>query len=120
MEAKSVIHCHCGQCRRLSGGAFSTWLSLAKEALHIKGVKSLLVFEVSSNVSRHFCKTCGTHVYSADRRYPEILGVPAGIVDGPFPRPKAHYFVAHQAAWHTLCDELPQFGGESGFEPLST
>ena len=119
-DARGIVHCHCGQCRRLSGNAFTTWVSLQKRAVHVAGAENIAVFNVTSNVARHFCKVCGSHAYTTDNRYPEILGVAAGSVEGSLPAmPKAHYFVSHKAAWHTISDTLPQFGGKSGFEPTA-
>jgi hypothetical protein len=114
---QSVVHCHCGQCRRLSGSAFTTWVSLAKSQVQIIGVENLAMFKATSNVTRHFCKNCGSHVCTADGRLPNVLGVPAGIIKSALPLPKAHYFVSHKAVWQEINDALPQFGGESGFEP---
>ncbi|CAM3917728.1 GFA family protein [Roseateles saccharophilus] len=115
----SVVHCHCGQCRRLSGAAFTTWVSFPRAALATGSHEALSAFRATPNVRRHFCRICGCHVFSEDARLPTILGVPAGALgDGsPELRPSAHYFVDHRAAWHALGDELPRFGGESGVEP---
>jgi hypothetical protein len=116
---KSVIHCHCGQCRRLSGSAFTTWVSFPKLSMELAGQESVTVFGATLYVLRHFCKYCGSHVYTLDARAPEIVGVPAGAIEGELPAPSAHYFVHHKAAWHTKSDSLREFGGESGFEPTA-
>lgn len=121
VRPKGVIHCHCNQCRRQSGAAFTTWVSLRREATAIDGEDLLLSHEVTANGSRHFCKRCGSHLFTIDRRYPQVLGVPAGMVEEPAALvPSGHYFVSHKAPWHQISDDLPQFGGESGFEPLSS
>jgi hypothetical protein len=115
---RSVVQCHCGQCRRLSGAAFTTWVSFAKEVLSLSGQASLSAFQATENVTRHFCKVCGSHVYTSDARFSNVVGVPAGAIEGELQtQPSAHYFVSHKAAWHTIDDALPQFGGESGVEP---
>ena len=91
-----------------------------KQAVQLSGTESLVAFNATSNVMRHFCSVCGSHVFTADRRYPKVLGVPAGIIESHLAsEPKAHYFVSHKAAWHTISDGLPQFGGESGVEPTA-
>ena len=116
----SVVNCHCGQCRRLSGAAFTTWASFNKTALPTTGEEPLSSFEVTANVTRHFCRVCGSHVFTADRRLPAILGVPAGALEGePVAAPSAHYFVDDRAPWHSISDDLPRFGGESGTEPIA-
>ena len=117
---KSVVHCHCAQCRRLSGAAFTTWASLPKPAVSLFGSEQLVTFNATVHVTRHFCKVCGSHVFTTDKRYPQVLGVPAGVIEGQLSTaPEAHYFVNHKAAWHTILDGLPQFGGESGREPTA-
>ena len=118
--AKNVIHCHCGQCRRLSGAAFTTWVSVGRQDVQVDGAENLTAFMATVNVTRRFCKACGSHIYTTDERYPEILGIPAGIVDGEaLPQPKAHYFASHRAAWFSIADALPQYGGDSGYEPIA-
>jgi hypothetical protein len=115
---RSVINCHCGQCRRLSGAAFTSWVSFPKESILVTGNESLSSFQVTANVTRHFCGVCGSHVFTSDIRLPKILGVPAGLLEGaPLTPPSAHYFVGHKASWHAICDGQPQFGGESGVQP---
>jgi hypothetical protein len=93
---------------------------LPQHAVHVAGAESVVAFSVTLNVTRNFCKVCGSHVFTVDKRYPKMLGVPAGIVEGQVQfEPRAHYFVSHKAAWHTISDGLPQFGGESGVEPTA-
>jgi len=117
---QSVIHCHCNQCRQLSGAAFTTWVSVPKEGHTLKGQELLALYSVSANATRHFCQRCGTHLFTADSRYPEVIGVPAGVLRGDVAlQPSAHYFVSHRAAWQHINDGLPQFGGESGYESLN-
>ena len=114
----SVVNCHCGQCRRLSGAAFTTWASFPRTAITTTGDEPLSSFHVTPNVTRHFCRVCGSHVFTADARLPKILGVPAGALEGgPIGSPSAHYFVDHKASWQAICDGQPQFGGESGMTP---
>lgn len=114
----SIVNCHCGQCRRLSGSAFTSWVSFPKASITVTGNEPLTLFPVTTNVTRHFCRVCGSHVFTSDTRLPKILGVPAGVVEGAqLSPPRAHYFVGHKAAWHAICDGQPQFDGEPGVQP---
>lgn len=75
-------------------------------------------YTASESTVRHFCRHCGTHLYTSDERMPEIIGIPAGIIsDDAQLQVSAHYFADHQAKWHFIYDDLPCFGGESGYEP---
>lgn len=96
----SVIHCHCQLCRRLSGSAFTTWASVEKASLQLQGAAALSSYPASKSTVRHFCRHCGTHLYTSDQRMPEIVGIPAGIITaGVKLQASAHYFVEYQAQW---------------------
>ncbi len=116
----SALHCHCSQCRRLSGAAFSTWLNLPKAGFRIDaGVDDLTVFAVSENTIRHFCRHCGAHVYSTDTREPDIVGLPLGIVTGDvLPQPDMHYYFDSGVAWCDVALSANKAGGATGLEPL--
>lgn len=117
--AKGVINCHCGQCRALGGSAYTTWVSVGRDDTTVAGAEHLQAFEPTANGRRHFCRHCGAHVFTEDRRMPGILGAPAGLFGTTLRAgPSAHYFVDDRAAWHAIDDALPRFGGPTGFEPL--
>ncbi|MBK6714483.1 MAG: GFA family protein [Burkholderiales bacterium] len=114
-----TINCHCGQCRRLSGAAFTTWLTVERTAASIEGIELLSSFRPTENVQRWFCSTCGSHVYSEDGRLPRYYGFPAGIFDeAQIPEPSAQYFVSDKAAWYQLSAGTACFGGPSGMDRI--
>ncbi|WP_080666989.1 GFA family protein [Variovorax paradoxus] len=116
---RRTIHCHCGQCRSQSGATFTTWVSFSDPPQPRTGAQALGVFAPTANTMRHFCKICGSHLYTTDARDPGIVGVPFGaIVESTGLVPTGHYFVDDKAPWHVISDGLPQFGGRSGFEPI--
>ena len=120
LPLRPPIHCHCGQCRRLSGAAWTTWVSAPLPAVSIQGQDALRSFAATPNVLRHFCGRCGTHVFTADARMPNVLGIPAGILPTEcLPKAKGHYFVSDKAAWATLPEGEPCFGDPTGMESLS-
>jgi hypothetical protein len=71
-----VEACHCGTCRRWSGGPLL--------AIHcgtnvkIEGESNIQVFNSSAWAERGFCKTCGTHIFYRLKRSNEYI-VPAGL-----------------------------------------
>lgn len=54
--------CHCGQCRRWSGG---TWMTVEcePESLAIEDAGRVGVYASSDHAERGFCGTCGTTLY---------------------------------------------------------
>jgi hypothetical protein len=122
LPIKGIINCHCNMCRLLTGAAFTTWVSVPKSQFrYLQGESHLACYTVSEYSGKKFCPTCGTAVSYTDNRYQDIIGIPAGVVQDQLEQvPSAHYFVSDKASWIQLCDRLPQFGGDSGFKPVST
>jgi hypothetical protein len=115
---RSMVHCHCGLCRRLSGSAFTTWVTFKRSGMTAGSEGEMRSYSASSHTVRNFCPVCGTHVFTADARDVSIVGVPAGVLGANFScAATAHYFVDDGASWHAIDDALPRFGGASGFEP---
>ena len=118
---RSSINCHCGQCRRLSGAAFTTWVTVRREHVQISDHDMVSSFQVTPNVLRSFCTRCGTHVYTEDSRMPNALGLPAGLFpDHELHQPKADYFASDKATWYAIHPDSTCFGGPTGKEPLPT
>lgn len=116
----SALHCHCSQCRQLSGAAFTTWLNLPRAAFQLEaGADNLTAFAVTANATRHFCRQCGSHVYSNDGRDESIVGLPLGIVSGDgLPTPEVHYFFDSGVPWCDVSAAARKAGGPTGYEPL--
>jgi hypothetical protein len=109
---RSAIHCHCTQCRRLSGAAFTTWVSARLDAVvdldRVEASHLVQRFEATPNVTRVRCTVCGTHVYTLDRRMPQVVGIPAGVLpDGEVPAVKGHWYSDDAAPWCRLDETLP-------------
>lgn len=113
------INCHCGQCRRLSGAAFTTWITVARELTEIGGAELVSEYAPTPNLRRSFCRRCGAHVFTADARLPAALGVPAGVFEGQtIEPPNRDFFVGDKAAWYSIPPGSRCFGGATGTEPI--
>lgn len=115
-----ALHCHCSQCRRLSGAAFTTWLNVRRTAFRVEsGAEVMNAFAVTTNATRHFCTRCGSHVYSTDIREPAIVGLPLGAVTGEdLPAPQTHYYFDSGVPWCDVAASARKAGGITGREPL--
>ena len=113
------VNCHCSQCRRLNGSAFTTGFSIKRDDVIISSEDALSAYHPTELLKRHYCKFCGSPVWTLDQRQPPIAGLHAGTFEGQeLPIPKADYFVSHKAGWYDIPVGSTCFGGETGFEPL--
>ena len=94
-------NCHCGECRRLSGAAFTTWITAPREQVVIGNAEGLTLFAPTANLQRAFCSRCGSHVFTADARLPKVYGFPAGLFEGEaIEAPGEDYFLEDKACWY--------------------
>ena len=112
----SIIHCHCSLCRKNSGTAFATNGFINKAEFEIlSGQDDLSVFEFKPGVKRHFCRHCGSPVYSSNAQKPDLLRIRLGLLDSDIDeRPISHNFIDSKANWHDLDAALPRY---PEFEP---
>lgn len=105
-----MYYCHCGTCRKATGSAFATNILVAAEHFELlSGNDHLDSFESSPNKHRHFCRGCGSPLYSRAQATSHILSVRCGTLDGdPGLRPAVHAYVSDKAPWDEIGDDLPQ------------
>lgn len=115
-KISNIIHCHCSLCRKNSGTAFATNGFINTVDFNIvSGEQSLTRFSFKSGRNRHFCKKCGSPVYSSNEQDPTRLRIRLGILDSDIiERPISHNFVSSKANWEDLDANLPKF---DAFEP---
>ncbi|QEI08758.1 GFA family protein [Pigmentiphaga aceris] len=108
-----ALYCHCTMCQKAQGSAFRARAGVAVKDFHLLEGEALLTFYASSpGTYRVFCKVCGSPVLSRFDDYPDVYGLPLGLLDDdPELRPQMHVHTASKAAWHTIADDLPQFPG---------
>ena len=115
-KVSDIIHCHCSLCRKNSGTAFATNGFIDTSSLSItKGTENLSSFSFKPGRNRHFCKTCGSPVYSSNADDPSRLRLRLGILDSDITeRPISHNFVSSKANWEEIDADLPKY---DRFEP---
>lgn len=118
-DEHNSINCHCNMCRENHGSAFTTWISVAAGKVSIPSESSIQEYPISENSSTFFCAKCGTKVYAKDKRYSDVIAFLAGTVfDVTLKKPSGDYFYSDKAPWYTAENDIPKFGGLSGFEKL--
>lgn len=103
--------CHCSQCRRAHGSAFSASAPVQKVRFgFISGEELVTEYESRPGKYRAFCSRCGSQLYSRVDAIPGILRLRVGALDGPVGQTAAqHVFVGSKSDWFEITDELPQY-----------
>ena len=97
--------CHCGQCRRQSGGIWSS-AHVPKADLRIKG--PVKWFESSDFAHRGFCPDCGSFLFWAAHDE-DTISFALGAVEPPTGlKLEKHIFVADKGDYYDIADGLPQ------------
>lgn len=92
--------CHCRNCQRQTGTAFSVLVAVPREALALTGELSAYrdTADSGADVDRRFCGGCGSPIYSALPASPDVIFLKAGTLDDPkVLDPKVHVWC--DSAW---------------------
>ncbi len=102
---QSASMCHCGQCRRQSGGIWSS--------AHVKDTDLTITGEVSwfaasEKAKRGFCAKCGSFLFwkAPDE---DTISFALGAVSNPTGVTlQKHIFVADKGDYYQIADDVPQ------------
>jgi hypothetical protein len=88
-----VIRCHCANCRKESGSAFTVYAWWPVEAFEMSG-------EISSYDGRGFCPRCGSRVVDTTHTDSHIEIRIGSLDDAPFElRPEHEVWVKRRESW---------------------
>ena len=95
--------CHCAQCRKQSGGVWSS-AYVARGDLHITG--DVRWFAASDLAKRGSCPRCGSFLFWAANAE-DTISFALGAVDGPTGlHLEKHIFVAEKGDYYDISDSL--------------
>ncbi|PJI93064.1 hypothetical protein BC777_1932 [Yoonia maricola] len=80
-QVRSVVACHCTQCRKASGHYVAA-TQVRLECLEIQGNDHLKWYHSSATAKRAFCKICGSQLFWAELESADI-SIMAGSLDNP-------------------------------------
>lgn len=79
-----AANCHCGQCKKMLGGAFNTVVMVKEEDLSVtSGAATISRYPVSEQTDKHFCSRCGSPLYNLSRKFPGKAMIALGALDDP-------------------------------------
>jgi hypothetical protein len=113
-------HCHCESCRRAHGAGVVTFAGFPSECFRLTaGAERVGRYRQENGTTRSFCSTCGSTFLCEGPRWPGESHVAVGtLLDSLDGLPAGHAYADRSPDWCPITDDLPQYGGESGVEPL--
>ena len=100
--------CHCGSCRRASGGTNVAWAVFALESFEWRSGEPAS-YSSSPGIEWLFCAGCGSLVGYRRASRPDHMDITTASLDDPgrFP-PRVEIWVGQKIAWETLDPDLPK------------
>ena len=105
-----ATHCHCSMCRKAHGAAFATYGRVqSTDFMLTSGADGIASYQSSPEVTRTFCKRCGSTLQFISTKRPGSFSLALGTLDDdPGIRSFEHIFVGSKAPWFDITDGLPQ------------
>jgi hypothetical protein len=112
--APAVIagHCQCVDCRKSSGTGHCSHLAVPHAAVAMSGEVTIYAKAADSGniVSRAFCTTCGSPIYSLNSANSELMFLRASCLDDMnLFQPQMVVYTSRGAPWDTIDPALPRF-----------
>ena len=111
-EPVGAGHCHCVDCRKSSGSGHCSHLVVPEAALQVSGEVRFFDAPADSGnmVSRGFCPTCGSAIYSTNSGMPDMLFLRASSLDDPEVfDPQMVVYTGSAPSWDLIDPKLPAF-----------
>jgi hypothetical protein len=104
-EPVDVRRCHCADCRKESGSAFTVYAQWPTEAFELTG-------EIGSYDGRRFCPRCGSRLLDTKDSGDSLIEIRIGSLDdAPFDlKPEAEIWVSRREIW------VPPIEGAAQYE----
>ena len=107
-----AVNCHCRDCQRASGTAYTSGLLVPGAALRVtKGTPKWYTSAADSGrrVSRGFCPECGSPVLARNEAYPMFVIAAASLDDPSGHRPSRDVWTASAQPWDHMDPAVPRF-----------
>jgi hypothetical protein len=105
-----LYNCHCEQCRAFSGSSHATNASVQATDLEISDPKNSLTEYKTNGGKRHFCKNCGSPIYSYAYGGEEFPALHVGIIAAPPEKAlDTNIWISEKCPWVKIPENLPNF-----------
>ena len=103
---RSIVYCHCSQCRRTSGH-FVAATAVAKDALVVVADNSLEWFASSEFASRGFCRRCGSSLFRLPKAEDHVSIMAGTLDESAGLKAVEHIYARDKGDYYKLTDDLP-------------
>lgn len=112
-ELGAASYCHCEDCRRTTGSAYNVGVRCPIGGFRItSGELGSFTKKGSSGfeLTRWFCRSCGSPIYGSSPADPSIVYVRAGTLDDPkLVKPNLQAWVGSKVNWADIPSEIQTF-----------
>ena len=105
-------HCYCNDCRRSSGTSHCSHMMVPEDGFSVSGDVRFFDKPADSGnvVTRGFCPTCGSAVYSRNSGMPGMAFIRVSSLDDPAVfEPAVIVYTSRAPDWARMDDALPAF-----------
>jgi hypothetical protein len=116
-EPVAMVNCHCRDCQRAGGGAYSPTVVVHTRDLRLTaGEPKVHAVRADSGheARRSFCPQCGSPLFASSSGRGEFTGIKAGSLDDPsWFEPQRDMWVASAQPWDCLDAAVPKIARDS-------
>ena len=113
LPIKTVVKCHCGNCRKLQGGDFSSWVVVPQSQFEVtSGQDKVSTYNATDISSKSFCSNCGSAAYLVNgKHFSDDFVLPLGAIDNYSEdlAPQIQVYTPDKAQWVKLHEDEPIF-----------
>jgi hypothetical protein len=109
--------CHCHNCQKQAGSAFSVVVAIPKQAFSVEGTLKTYADRGDSGkpVFRRFCPDCGSPIISEVEHLPDLTIIKAGTLDDTsWLKPTMEVFCDSAEPWVQLGGNMQRFARMPG------
>ena len=119
----AVRTCWCRLCQYIGAGSATVNAVFPSEAIEVEGETTAVhgVADSGAQMTRRFCPTCGTPLFSQAASRPHQIVIRVGAMDQPdrFP-PEKTIWVGAAPLWACVDDALPKDAGQPAPAPATS
>jgi hypothetical protein len=107
-----MFNCHCRDCQRSTGTAYTPVIALARSGVKIIGDPKYHAASAESGnrLERGFCPNCGSLLFALPSAAPDRIAIAAASLDDPsIFKPAMDIYTASAQAWDHMNPGLPKF-----------